>query len=484
MKKSLNGTLILFGVFAALLGWYFLFEQRVRPEREKKAEDAKHLVQIERETIQEMEVDRKRAGKPGGPAAYDTYRLKKTGSDWNLTAPVEDEADSAAVGTMLATLTSTQNERTVADSPKDLEPFGLKEPAVKIRARKDSGSPWIEIKVGGDTAVGFNSYVQLDGKPAVYTASRNIKTTFDKEPSTFRNKKLLKIARTDIESAEFQVGKESFILAKSTGDDWILARTNLPADQGEVNKTLNAFIDAKIKEFVDDTGKETAKFGLAKPMATVVLSIGKEKKKVTIFVGKTGDKKNGEKFYVKHSEKTGIFEVEKDIGERLAKTGNEYRNLQIARFNRFTLTRLKVDHRKEPVELVKKGSDWEVPADASFKVDGAQVDNLLTHLQDAKAVDFVPMKSVQNDLKSPSLVIHLFEKEGDKEVEKHTLTFARRFNKVFATRTGLDMAMEIKADDYLKADMAKSDFMKKDEKAAEGGDKKTEEKKPAGKKTG
>ena len=95
--------------------------------------------------------------------------------------------------------------------------------------------------------------------------------------------------------------------------------------------------------------------------------------------------------------------------------------------------------RKDPIELTKKGADWQMPGDAAFVVDGAQVDTLLTNLQDFKATDFVLLKSAENDLKTPELLIRLFEKDGDKEVEKHTLTFARRFNKIVAvkyTRTG------------------------------------------------
>ncbi len=481
MKKSLNGTLVLFGVFAVLLGWYLLFEKKIRPDRDKKADDAKHLVQIERDTIQEIEVDRKKIGKPGEPVAYETYRLKKTGSDWNLAAPIEDEADSAAVGTMLATFTSTQNERTVTDAPKDLAQFELQDPPLKVRGRKDSSSPWTEIRVGADTAVGFNSYVQLGDKPTVYTASRNLKTTFDKDPSTVRNKKLFKFSRNDIVSAEVQTAKDTYVLSKADdGDNWILARTGLPADSGEVNKTLNTLVDAKIKEFADDTGKQTAKFGLAKPMATLTVDLGRDKKKVTVFAGKAGDRRTGEKYYVKHSEKPGIFEVEKEIGERLQKTASEYRNLQIAKFNRFTLTKLKIDH-KEPVELVKKGNDWEVPGEADFKVDAAQVDNLLTNLQDVKAKDFIPKKSVEKDLKTPILTLHLFEKEGDKDVEKHTMVFARRFNKVFATRTGLDVAMELTAADLSKIEMGKSAFKKTEGKAEIQDDKKSEDKKTTGK---
>jgi hypothetical protein len=177
---------------------------------------------------------------------------------------------------------------------------------------------------------------------------------------------------------------------------------------------------------------------------------------------------------VKHSEKPAIAEVEKDLADRLLKAGNDYRNLQIAKFNRFTVTKIRVEHKKDPIELVKKGSDWEVPGDAAFKVDAAQVDNLLTSLQDSKATDFVPMKSIQADLKTPDLLIRLFEKEGDKEVEKHTLTFAKRFNKIFAMRTGLDMGMEVKMDDYTKINVGKASFVKKDKPAD---DKKAEIKK-------
>lgn len=485
MKKSVNGTLILFGVFAVLLGWYLIFEQKVRPERDKKQEDAKHLVQLERESIQELEIDRLKAPRPADKVAadapkYETYRLKKTGADWNLVTPVDDEADAATMGTLIAAFTSTQSERTVDENPKDLKPFGLNEPVLKIRARKDSSSPWTEVRVGGDTAVGFNSYVQMGDKPAVLTASRNLKTTFDKDPSALRNKALFKISRGDINSLEIQTPRETFVIAKAEGENnWILARQGLPADAGEVNKTLNAIIDAKAKDFPDDTGKQSEKYGLSKPVATAIVTVGRDKKKVTLLLGRVAIPKLGDRYYVKDSEKKAIAEVEKDLPERLLKPAADYRNLQLAKFNRFTVTKIRVEHKKEPIELVKKGNDWQVPGDTAFTVDGAMVDTFLTSLQDSKATDFIPMKSALADLKTPELIVRLFEKEGDKEVEKHTLTFGRRFNKIVATRTGLELAMQVKVDDYMKLNMAKSDFAKKAEKKAE--QKKPEEEKKTGK---
>src|SRR5690606_20822333 len=98
----------------------------------------------------------------------------------------------------------------------------------------------------------------------------------------------------------------------------------------------------------------------------------------------------------------------------------------------------------------------------------------------------VPMKTVEAELKTPELIIRLFEKEGDKEVEKHTLKFGRRFNKIFAARTGLDLGILMKTEDFVNINLAKPAFAKKADKGTDGpaAEKPADDKKAAGKTTG
>ena len=245
MKKSFTTTLVLAGTLGVLLLWYFFYEQSVRPNRQKAEEKAKHVVQLDQNAIVEIEIERskdladnkntKDKGKtpeikPTTPGAFEKIKLKKSGSDWHLVEPVEDEADNSNVQSLVSTIATTESDRTVEENPKDLEPFGLKSPVIKIRIRRDAATPVTQINIGRDTPVGYSVYAQIGGKPSVILAGKAIKTTFSKSLLDLRNKKVTSVPRSEASEIEIQNQHETFLVKKDKNDNWMLARTNIPTE--------------------------------------------------------------------------------------------------------------------------------------------------------------------------------------------------------------------------------------------------------------
>ena len=237
-------------------------------------------------------------------------------------------------------------------------------------------------------------------------------------------------------------------------------------------------MNLQAKSFVDENGKNLAKLGLSHPFSTVTLTTSKDNKKLTLLFGKAN-----KKFYAKRGEKPVVYEVDKDVFDKLAQPSNSYRSLALAKFNRFKVERIKLERESGGLELEKKQSDWKIVSDPQLKVDTTKVEALLTKIQDIKISKYLPDKS--QSFKKSDLIMRLYETDGGKEKEKLNLKFGKRQNKeVTAENSDYSALFTIKDTDFESINVAKQNFVKVEEKKAEKKDDKKDSAKKTEKKAG
>ncbi len=493
MRKSLHTTLGLLGVCFALLIWYFGYERTYRVKQETADDKAKLIVALEKEQIQELEIDRLSNVLPEGTAypadfkpVYETVKLRKSGTDWNLYHPLQDAADSSTVGSMVGTLTSTKQDRVVDDNPKDLNQFGLAYPVIKIRIRKDAAAPVEEVMIGANTPVGFNAYAKNSGSPSVYRVGRGLRTSFEKTLKDMRNKSILNIPRLDVAEVEISAapGRQSTVLKKDPKkDEWTLARDNMPAETSEWNKTLNAVLDAKAVNFADNSAANLATFGLAKPIRIFTI-VKNDKTKLSVSFGRAKVAqvkeagKDLEKVYMKRDDKETIYEVEKDLLTKVERPADAYRSLLIVKFNRYDTNRMKLDQATDSIDLKKENGKWQFSSDDKTIVDATKVDGLLTRLQDIKLEKFMTEHTAKLTDAATALTIRIFEKKPDEkpadpkapaapsaETEVAVLKFGKAKNKlVTVERSDLAIPFLIKESDFQSLNLKKADLIQTEKK--------------------
>jgi len=457
MKRSFVTTLALTVVFAALVAWYFIYEKKMKVQQTASEEKLKQVVSFKSDEIGEITLERppKEAtdGKSAAVAPQIT-KLKKTGSDWSLLEPVQDSADNGTISTMLSTLTSTKQERVVEEKPTDLTQYGLDKPKLKIEVKKDANSAPESVWIGRDTPVGSSTYAKTGASEAVYKISNSLRQSWDQEVKGLRSKNVWTINRADVSEIEVQNAKGSFILKKGDKDQWALARENLPADNSETNRTLNSLVDLKATDFVSEDGKDAANFGLGKPTARVFLAVAKDKPRLEIAFGKAKDK-----FYAKRSDRPIIYQVDKDTVEKMERPATAYRGTEIAIFNRFEVKRLKWEHGKETLELLKEDKGWTLPAEPTVLIDNAKVDAFLTKLQDTKISKYADGK--KGGIANPELTLRAFEKADAGENERVVLSFGKKQgNLVPVSRKGLEIPFFIRDEDYKGLNPSRQDLLK------------------------
>lgn len=464
MKRNLT-PFIAGGVLLALMAWYFIYEQKIKPENEASEEKSKQLSQLEAGAIQEVTIEKAGTDKLKPPV----LKLKKTGSEWSLLEPVQDKADQGAVSALVTGVLNVKSERTVEDKADDLAKYGLTAPQLKITLRKDQNNQ-VEIWVGNDTPVGASVFATLKDSTKVYRVPVSLKTSADKDVKALRHKNIHDYSRPEFAELEVTNAKGSYVLKKTEGDKWLLARENLPADHNEAGKLISAVSDLRATDFPDEDPKDLSKYGLTKPTAKVAVTLNaKDKPRLTLLLGKSAGK-----FYVKRDDKKTIYEVDKEVAEKFEKPGTELRSLALAQFNRFDVNRVKIERGKEVLELLKEGSDWTMPTEPQTKIDSNKVDALLTSIQDGKIAKYTTEKKGALGLTTPQTTVRLFEKKDNAESEKVTLKFAKPSQKqVAAERSGLDMPFFITEDEFNKINQTKQSFIKVEEPKKE----KTDDKK-------
>lgn len=465
MKKSYMTTLIFAGLFAALVAWYVVYEEKMRPQAEEAEQNEKRFVTFERENIQEFAVTRvieikDDAKQPPENPRYETIRFKKVGDTWSIVEPVQDKADSGAVNGMLNTISSSRFDRIVEESPTDLTIFGLVNPLVKVTAKKDSSAPEQEFWVGSDTPVDASNYVLIKGDPKVYKGARTLRTSFLQPLKELRSKKIIELTRDDVDEVEILTKSSTLVLQEQANSDWQLVREGIPADMTEWNKTLTAIVSLTAEDFAAEQTDNLTKFGLDPAAVTVNLRLKKDKKTLTVLFGEKGGA-----VYAKRSDTPIVYQLSKDVLDKLRRPAKDYQNLALAKFNRFVVKQIVIEKGTETLDMSKEGTEWKLSGSEEV-LDNSRVDTLLTNLQDIRITNFV---KGAKPVAKPALKISLFRKGEEKSAaESKVLELAFEAPKggsALGSREGMNLPFEISASDLAKLQVQKAELIKKESKA-------------------
>ncbi|MEK6667154.1 MAG: DUF4340 domain-containing protein, partial [candidate division NC10 bacterium] len=157
-------TLFLAILFVALGIFYYVYEIRLGPEREKSAQAQGRLWTVEQTDVEEVIVKRK----------ADTVHVKREGFDWVLLAPVKARADRSTVDDLITNLVTTRVDREIDPNPAGLADFGLDAPSVDLSVKVKGKADPLTLLLGGKNPTGAWVYGKAKDKPAVFTVSDSL----------------------------------------------------------------------------------------------------------------------------------------------------------------------------------------------------------------------------------------------------------------------------------------------------------------------
>ena len=423
-------TAVLAVLLVGLASFYYVYEIRQAPEREKAASVKDHLwKELEAKDVEEIVVRK-------GDA--ETLRLKRTGGTWSLAAPVSASADPRAADDLATSLATLRVEREIEANPQKPADFGLAPPAVEV-SFKAKGREYT-VKLGAKSPSGIWAYAQEAGKPAVLLVPEGLLKDAQKPPSEFRDRTLLAFERKDVKTVEVRspVGQVVAAAGVKGADEWQLtAPLTTPADREAITGLLEKLRAAKIKEFVADAPKSPAEYGLDRP-TRITLGMGEEASRTarTLRFGKAVPDKKG--VYVQREGDSTVLLVEDELWKAIPASAMALRDKTVFAYDRGKLERVELESPKGKVALALQDGKWRITAPAALRADEGAMSQVLFKARDLRARDFVAedaKRLAAYGLDKPQIRISVWEKEA-KEPKILLLAPAREKDRAYATTLG------------------------------------------------
>ena len=416
-------------LLVALAAFYYVYEIRQAPDREKAASIKDRLWKdLEAKDVEEIVVRK-------GDA---TLHLKKAGDAWSLAAPVTAPADRQAAEDLATSLATLRVEREIEANPQKPGDFGLAQPTAEVTFKAKGQERG--VKLGAKNPTGIWVYAQEASKPAVLLVPESLLQSAQKPPSAFRDKTLLAFERKDVKTVEVRgpAGQALATAAAKGPDEWQLtAPFAAPADREAITGLLEKLRSAKIKEFVADAGKRPADYGLDRPtQLTVVLGEEASRTTRTLRFGKAVPDKKG--VYAQREGESGVLLVEEELWKAVPTSAGALRDKTVFAYDRSKVERVEIESPKGKVALAIQDGKWRLTAPAALRADEGAMSEMLFKARDLRAQDFVAedaKRLAAYGLDKPQVRLSVWEKEG-KEPKTLLLASAREKGRAYATALG------------------------------------------------
>jgi hypothetical protein len=398
-------TAVLALLFVALAGFYYVYEIRLAPEREKAERVKGRLWTVEPKDVEEVIFKRKQ----------DTVHLKREEDGWVLLSPVRAKGDRGPVTDIVANLVTVKVDREIDSSPAKLADFGLDPPATEVTVKVKGKAEPLVLLVGEKNPTGAWVYAKQKDKPAVFLLSEFTLRDATKPVSDFRDKTLLAFNRRDVTQLEIIHRGQQLSAQRAEGPTrWNTVKPRaLRADWDRLSDFMDKLQFTKVKEFVTEAPHSLAPYGLVQPTRVTVWT-GTEKDRVskTLLLGKLDPVKKG--VYAMRPGEPGVFLVGEEIWTMLPKSVDDLRDKTVLEYDREKVAKLELESPKGKVMLAKESEKWQITEPERLKADDGEVGGLLWKLKDLKAQRVLAEgpSAVARYLARPEIKVSVWEHGG------------------------------------------------------------------------
>jgi hypothetical protein len=381
---------------------------------------APKLAEISDTAVQQVELKKKDGS---------TIVLDRKSGKWVITAPESLSADQDAVGTIVSSLNPVTADSVVEDKPSDLSKYGLTTPSLTVIVKEKNGKT-DQFVFGDDVPAGSLVYARSNSRPAVYSVSSSVKSSFDKALNDLRDKRLLTFDSNQLTRVELVSGKSDVEFGKNNQNEWqILKPKPYRADSFQVEELLRKLTDANMDLSANalDAKKTDAAFAKGQRIATAKVSDAAGTQTLEVH-------KDKDDYYAQTSVVKGIYKVSADLGKQLEKPLDDFRNKKIFDFGFSDPTKIEVQQGDTAKVYQKSGQDW--------KLNGKVMDPRSIQAFTDKVRDLSANKFVDNGFTAPVLSIAVTSNNG-KRIEK--VAFAKSPNGYIARRENEPALYELDA---------------------------------------
>ena len=392
-------TAVLAAILIALGAFYYVYEVRLGPEREKTEGRKGRVFTVEPADVTELEIKR----------TDSTVKLKREGDGWQILAPVNARGDRGPIDETVTSIVTARMDREIEADPKSLGDFGLDKPAAEITLRLKDGKQ-AGLVLGAKSPTGVWVYAREAGKPAVFVVGDSVLRDSTRPAAEFRDKTVLAFEQREVTGLEIDTRDDKIALEQADGR-WKMTRPRpLPADNDTVRDFLEKLRAARVKEFAADAPRSLEPFGLDKPVR-LEIQTGREKDRATktLLIGRADPAKKG--VYAMRPGETTVMLIPDETWTAVPKNAAVLRDKSVVGFDRDKVTRIEIESPKGTVTLAKDGERWKITAPQALAADQVEAGAVLFKLRDLRAQAFLTddASGIPRYLAKPTVRVNITE---------------------------------------------------------------------------
>ncbi|MGH7392555.1 MAG: DUF4340 domain-containing protein [Candidatus Rokuibacteriota bacterium] len=371
-------TALLAILLIAVGAFYYVYEIRWGPEREQAESRKGRVFDVDTADVTELTLQR----------GNEVVRLAREGDGWRMTAPLAWRGERGPIEETLTSVATARMDREIAASPADLAEFGLDKPVAEVTLATKGGKQ-LGLVLGAKSPTGVWVYAQERGKPAVFVVGDGVLRDATRPLADFRSKAVLAFDRKEVTGVEIVTRDETLAVEPAGERGWRMTRPRaLEADPDAVAGLLEKLAGAKVREFVAETPRSLAPYGLERPVR-VAIHVGKDKDRATrtILLGNADDKKKG--VYAMRPGETTVLLLPEDVSKAVPRTTAALRDKTVIALERDKVGRLEVESPRGAVTLVREQDKWRITQPEALPADQVEAGAVLMRLVNLKALAFL-----------------------------------------------------------------------------------------------
>ena len=346
--------------------------------------------------------------------------IERVKDGWRFVKPIQGEADRTAVDSMADAIAGLQITGTINETPADLAPFGLQNPAVNVIITTKDHRVLPAIMVGKDTPVGNSSYIKSEQKPGILLVANSFPSQVEKSVDDLRPRSLIGFKPDEIREVVLDANNGVPLELSKKGDQWTIAKPKpYAADNSAVQQLLESVTNARVVDFIDDNPSDLSKYGLANPSFKLTLYGGKSNAQQSLLFGFKQPQPDKGGLYARRGEGNDqpVITVDSYVLNGINKNFDDLRGKTVLGFDRTKVDHVMIVSPKFDETLARAdGSKWKIVSnDKRASAEALVADSLLDQLHDLKATRIVEDPMTHPDhygMVTPTLTITAYAKDG------------------------------------------------------------------------
>lgn len=302
--RQFKSTLI-FAFIVLLLGLASYWEfNKSEEDNLKKEEQSKALPLWDKDQVTEFKIVNE--GKE--------LHLVKKDSHWQITAPVQDEADSSSVNSMLSSMITDKLTKLEVEGNLDATQYGLNE-AQRFFEFLSSSDKKKRIILSSKKTYDGKYYLKYGDSDEVYLASSTWDQWLRRSVNELRNKKIFK-DEEKIKKLVITQGKKALRI-ENVDSQWLLdGDKNFPVDDSKINNLISSLENFRAADVSaeDQSQKSLKEHNLLNPEVKIVIDFEGDGPSRELFVSPL-PKDLGD-VYIYTNNRPFIYKTYKSIAEK------------------------------------------------------------------------------------------------------------------------------------------------------------------------